>query len=99
VHDFDQAHGAGDRRQSVREAPLPEGGRLELHACPEPQRAAEHEYFMYHYKTRKCAGFPWSCVCDGFDYHFGLSLSLSLSLLSLSSLWLSLSLFLRARRG
>lgn len=24
---------------------------------------------MYVYKTRKCAGFPFSCDCDGLDYH------------------------------
>jgi len=24
---------------------------------------------MYVYKTRRCAGFPFSCDCDGLDYH------------------------------
>eukprot|EP00478_Filoreta_tenera_P000116 GABV01000116.1.p1 GENE.GABV01000116.1~~GABV01000116.1.p1 ORF type:complete len:435 (+),score=146.75 GABV01000116.1:587-1891(+) len=24
---------------------------------------------MFHYKTVKCAGFPWNCQCNGMDWH------------------------------
>jgi hypothetical protein len=29
----------------------------------------ERAYFQYVYKTRPCAGFPYSCSCDGLDAH------------------------------
>ena len=30
---------------------------------------AEHLYYLYRYKTQRCAGYPYNCQCDGLDWH------------------------------
>ena len=43
--------------------------RLQQFACPAAELSAEHRYFAYRYKTRRCSGFPFSCACGGLDFH------------------------------
>lgn len=37
--------------------------------APEAHRPYERAFFMYVYKTRRCEGFPWNCLCNGYDFH------------------------------
>jgi hypothetical protein len=37
--------------------------------CPLENRAVEHGFFMYVYKTELCQDFPWNCQCNGVKYH------------------------------
>ena len=30
---------------------------------------AERLFYQFVYKTRRCAGYPWNCQCDGLDWH------------------------------
>ena len=42
---------------------------FEDYAVPSAQREQERQYYMFVYKTRPCAGYPFNCQCDGLDYH------------------------------
>eukprot|EP00808_Paulinella_micropora_P023133 g19020.t1 len=68
-----KAHGDEDTRVPVFEGGMEEiehtPENLEQFKAPPKDREAEREYFMYHYKTKKCQGFPYNCQCDGLDYH------------------------------
>eukprot|EP00808_Paulinella_micropora_P005242 g4755.t1 len=70
-----KAHGENDRRNPVFEGTLEEsltqtsGEDYSDFVIPEADRESERQYYMFHYKTQKCEGFPWNCQCNGFDYH------------------------------
>eukprot|EP00457_Paulinella_chromatophora_P000161 gb/GEZN01000161.1/.p1 GENE.gb/GEZN01000161.1/~~gb/GEZN01000161.1/.p1 ORF type:complete len:1189 (+),score=109.77 gb/GEZN01000161.1/:34-3600(+) len=70
-----KAHGENDRRNPVFEGTLEESltqTSLEDYSdfvSSERDREFERQYYMFHYKTHKCEGFPWNCQCNGFDYH------------------------------
>jgi hypothetical protein len=38
-------------------------------ACLPSEQRHDRAYYMYVYKTRACANFPFCCECDGLDYH------------------------------
>ena len=37
--------------------------------CRVVYRCSEHLYYLYRYKTQRCAGYPYNCQCDGLDWH------------------------------
>jgi len=71
-----KAHGQSDLRQPLFESTDENTARSTASAseffdyvCPPAQREIERKYFMYVYKTKRCAGFPFDCSCDGLDWH------------------------------
>ena len=69
-----KAHSEEDRRQPVYEVEEGQPRRwtadhLYEFQCPPSEREQERLYYLYRYKTQRCAGFPFNCQCDGLDWH------------------------------
>ena len=69
-----KAHGERDRRAAVYEAEEGQPRRWSMaqltdFAVPPEQREQDRLFYQFVYKTRRCAGFPWDCRCDGLDWH------------------------------